>query len=146
MTKNDEPEYIIRCLIYDVLKRHRGKEKPISRGALLGKVNMELSIVAPPAVIPSDRKLRAYINWLRFNTKWGAWICATLKGGYFLARNIEELLEYLAPDRRRALNILARIAAQEKLATQQESGQMLLLIPEHETLTLPIELVKNDHE
>ena len=92
--------------ILEVLSAHRGEENRISRSLL--------RILIPDFL--SDRSLRKYIEELRTTDKQGAWICASLKGGYFLARNLKELEKFTGSDHRRAINTLIRVRKQRKAA------------------------------
>ena len=56
-----------------------------------------------------DREMRTAIEELRRAHPQGAWICAELRGGYFMARDEAELDRYLKSDEKRAANLLFQV-------------------------------------
>jgi hypothetical protein len=97
--------------ILSILANHRGVENRIKRADMLRVVNMALKRRV------TDRKMRAAIEQLRSDHLEGAFICSTTDGGYYRARNTEELNAYLKQDEKRAKMILSRISRQRQRAT-----------------------------
>lgn len=74
----------------------------------------------------SDREMRTAIEGLRRDHPHGAWICADLRGGYFIAGDEEELDRYLRTDERRALHLLQQVRNQRQQAGLQSGEQLEL--------------------
>lgn len=106
--------------IIQILSSHKGPEARILRRDLLAELQEEIGDVA-------DREMRAAIEELRRMDRMGAWICADIRGGYFMARDEEELNRYLQSDERRAANLLVRVRNQRETAGLEDSKQMELL-------------------
>lgn len=70
--------------------------------------------------------MRAAILRLRREHPHGAWICAHLHGGYFMARDESELDHYLRSDENRARHLLQRVRRQRRAAGLQSSPQLEL--------------------
>ena len=90
-----------------------GESNRISRKHLLHRVNTHLTIRDLPRT--SDRTMRNMIEELR-QTKDGALICASPRGGYFMARNKHELDEHLRGDENRIKSLGQRIRKQRLAA------------------------------
>ncbi len=97
------------------LSGHRGPERRIGRKDLLAAIREKLST--------SDREMRAAIEDLRREHAHGAWICADLRGGYFMARDEGEIEAFLSSDERRAQRLLERVHLQRKAIRLQVTGQ-----------------------
>ena len=106
--------------ILRILSGHRGASRRISRASLLAELRLRLDNV-------SDREMRLAIEELRRGHAHGAWLCADLRGGYFMAEDEEELERYLASDERRANKLLERVHSQRRMVSLQNSRQMALL-------------------
>ena len=107
-----KPDERIEAAVLDVLKKHRGKRRRLSRGNLRGLV------VGRVHQRVSDRAMRNAIEQLRTNHRTGALICSTTQGGggYWLAENLGELDRYLRQDESRLREIAKRLRAQRKAA------------------------------
>lgn len=97
--------------IMEILKQHVGKNKKISRPALLGELLKR-------GIQIDDRTMRENIEFLRTKVTAGAFICSSTSGGYWLAKNLAEVLEYCDQDARRAKMILGRINKQRQRVTR----------------------------
>lgn len=86
----------------------RSSANPISRIILKGELAWRGTHV-------SDRKIRSAIESLR-GTPGGCFICSSLKGGYYTARNEAELDKAIGSDERRAIKIFQRCRTQRKNA------------------------------
>jgi len=65
----------------------------------------------------SDRDVRMAIEYLRNETVQGSLILSTSgSAGYWVAESLDEFMQCVAEDRRRALSILVRIHKQKKVA------------------------------
>ncbi|MBW8034858.1 MAG: hypothetical protein FVQ79_04230 [Planctomycetes bacterium] len=117
---------MVKVRIIFVLSKHSGEENRISRSELLSKVRRLIYSKKHGSL--SDRKLRMFIEELRTTDTDGAWICASLKGGYFLARDLKELEWFTDSDFRRALNTLTRVRKQRAAASLLVSPQLELEI------------------
>ncbi len=106
--------------ILRILSGHRGVDRRISRSALLEELCQRMGQV-------SDREMRVAIEKLRRGHAHGAWICADLRGGYFIARDAAEIDVHLSSDERRAQRLLERVRLQRHTISLQESAQMDLL-------------------
>lgn len=98
--------------LLSILALHRGANQRISRTDLLAALQRRAGAV-------SDREMRSVLEELRRSHPRGAWICADLRGGYFMARDENELARYLGSDERRAHKLLHRVATQRKAAGLQ---------------------------
>lgn len=97
---------ILRVLLF-----HVGRSQAIGRKDLLGAV-------AQHGFSVGDRALRLCINLLR---KEGQLICSTggEDGGYWLAENWDELVEYLQEPHSRAMDLLEQEQAQREAAEKR---------------------------
>jgi hypothetical protein len=102
------------------LSAHRGVDRRISRRDLLKEVREKVST--------SDREMRAAIEELRRGHAHGVWICADLRGGYFMARDADEIEAFLSSDERRAQRLLERVRLQRRSIDLQSGGQQELFI------------------
>ena len=109
----DAFEEVAKNIILDVLQKRRGETMRMNRRNLKLTVNYRLMSVSEKSI--SDRTLRKYIEDLR-TTKEGCMICASLKGGYFLARNRKELDKFTASDENRGIKIINRVRKQRRAA------------------------------
>lgn len=107
-------------ILLDILSQHVGHERRIDRAAL--KVSLSERLRA--AV--SDRKMRDLINEMRRSEPLASHICGSLEGGYFTAKDDDELDAFLRPDENRAHDILARVSAQRRNAKMKNPAQMRL--------------------
>ena len=106
--------------ILTILSAQRGPEARMLRSEILEELRLLMVDV-------SDREMRAAIEELRRGHAQGAWICADMRGGYFMARNEEELDRYLQSDEKRAAHLLQRVRIQRAAAGLQNSAQLELL-------------------
>ena len=106
--------------ILNILSAQRGPEARMLRGELLEELQLRMVDVA-------HREMRAAIEELRKAHPRGAWICADMRGGYFMARDEEELDRYLQSDEKRAAHLLQRVRIQRAAAGLQSSSQLELL-------------------
>ena len=74
----------LKTQLLRILSAHRGSEHRISRKELLAELRKRIGSA-------SDREMRAAIEELRRGHAHGVWICADLRGGYFLARDEAEI-------------------------------------------------------
>ena len=118
MTTDD----LAKSLLLRILSDHRGHDNRIERAALKQELGERMGAAI------GDRKLRSLIEELRFDDPRGAWLCGSLSGGYFFAKDEAELDQYLAADEHRALTLLARIRNQRRSAGQQDPAQMRMLV------------------
>ena len=110
----------LKSQILLILSAHRGPERRISRANLKGELNERLASV-------TDREMRAAIEDLRREHAQGAWICADMRGGYFMARNAQEIEGNLASDERRAQRLMERVTLQRLSIALQNRPQLDLL-------------------
>lgn len=110
-------------LLLIILSEHSGHENRIKRRDLLDRLNHHLSFneisIFERRVI-GDRKMRDLLEEVR-NEKRGAWVCAALEGGYFMAKDVDELDDYTQADLNRAYNLYNRVRTQRnhaKLTTE----------------------------
>jgi len=106
--------------ILNILSAQRGPQMRMLRSELLEELQRRMVDVA-------DREMRAAIEELRSAHPQGAWICADMRGGYFMARDEEELGHYLQSDENRAAHLLQRVRNQRATAGLQSSSQLELL-------------------
>jgi len=100
--------------VYRLLRSCRGKNHRISRNDLRFGVASELEM---DFVDVSDRDVRLAIEYLRTETVQGSLILSTSgSAGYWVAESLDEFMQCVAEDRRRALSILVRIHKQKKVA------------------------------
>lgn len=109
----------IQIVIMEILYCHVGKENRISRAGLLAELNNRGFAI-------TDQSMRKNIEKLRL-TETGAYICSTIRGGggYWRAKSLDEVLEFLRQDERRAKSILYRISRQKKRSTRAMTMQTL---------------------
>ena len=112
----NEPERTQHHLLH-ILAERRGPERRIRRGELLAALQRRVGEI-------SDREMRSALEQLRWRHPQGAWICAHLRGGYFMARDEAELERYLRSDENRANNLLQRVRTQRRAAGLQRNEQM----------------------
>ena len=112
----NEPERTQHQLL-QILAERRGPERRIRRGELLAALQSRVGDI-------SDREMRSALEQLRWRQPQGAWICAHLRGGYFMARDEAELERYLRSDENRANNLLRRVRTQRRAAGLQRSKQI----------------------
>lgn len=79
------------------------------------------------AFFPPTAGRSGAIEELRRSHLQGTWICANLRGGYFMARDEAELDRYLQSDEKRALHMLQRVRIQREAAGLQPNAQLDLL-------------------
>jgi hypothetical protein len=109
----------LKTHLLKILSAHRGVERRISRKSLKAEVGKRIGPLR-------DREMRAAIEDLRRGHAQGVWICADLRGGYFLARDKREIERYLSSDERRATRLLERLQLQRKTIHLQASSQIEL--------------------
>lgn len=115
--------------ILGILEKHVGEDARIGRDRLRIEVSLRLgggSFLISDQI--SDRKMRSLIEDLRFDDPQGAWICSSLKGGYFTARDFEELDRFTSADIHRAKKLFTRVRKQRETAGLTESKQLKLEI------------------
>lgn len=102
----------LQMALLGILIRHVGKENKISRSALLDTLHRGGFSV-------TDQTMRKNIEILRFLPE-GALICSTTasEGGYWYAKNLDEVIGYIKQDERRAKSILYRLSRQQKRAAR----------------------------
>ena len=101
--------------LHSILQFHRGKENAIPRTDLLEKLKMA-------GWDTGDRTMRGQINLLK---KQGALICSCggTGGGYYIAGNWKELMEYINTELRpRAMDLLEQEKAL-KVGAKREWGE-----------------------
>lgn len=101
----------LQIKIIEIINNHIGFDNRISRKQLcieLGWRGFEIK----------DRNMREQIEFLRTKTEGGAYICSTTSGGYWRARDLDELEKYIGQDERRAKGILYRLNRQRARATR----------------------------
>lgn len=111
--------------VIKVLSKHIGQPNRIRRD----KLRSELMGILPRGERTiSDREMRQAIEELRRTDDMGALICSSSGGGgYWLAVDLDELLESYREERRRAINILVTIRARLHRGRRVLSGQRKLL-------------------
>jgi len=100
----------LHLCILTILNNHVGEENRIQRSELLEELQQFGFYI-------SDSCMRKNIELLRC-LSWGAYICSSLKGGYWRAKNMNELMTYLEVDEGRAKSILYRLSRQRKYASR----------------------------
>jgi len=100
----------LQICILSILNNHFGEENRILRGELLEELHQNGFYI-------SDSSMRANIEMLRCTSP-GSYICSTLQGGYWRAKNLSELTNYIKVDEGRAKSILYRLSRQRKYATR----------------------------
>lgn len=108
-----------------ILDGHRGEMQRITRQELLRQINIYLESAGLP--LTHDRFMRIVLEHLRGYSVEGAWICSTLKGGYFMAATKEELDEHLKNELSRVKHLLKKIGRQRKVAGLPLAGQLHLI-------------------
>ena len=111
--------------VIKVLSKHIGQPNRIRRdnlrSALMGMLPRGEKNI-------SDREMRQAIEELRRTDDQGALICSSSGGGgYWLAVDLDELLESYREERRRAINILVTIRSRLKRGRRVLSGQRRLV-------------------
>ncbi len=111
-------------LVGQVLQGHVGREKAIPRSRLVNEVNMRVAVLGREEVY-SERQVRAAINALR---KRGWLICSTggVGGGYWMAKNRDEVLEFLEREVRPRYRDLQEIERAMRRAMLEKFGQPTL--------------------
>ena len=94
-------------LIWSIVREHRGKDHAIQVCELSREVNLP------------DRVVRGFVAKLR--TEHGKLIGSrtTVKPGYYIITNREELNKYMASMRRRGIKILMAAAAAQKVSVEE---------------------------
>ena len=109
-----EKDRAIVVSVYQLLAQRIGKNNRISRNNLRYSVAEELEMRFADI---DDRDVRLAIEYLRNFTAQGSMILSTSgNAGYWIAESLEEFMQCMAEDRRRALSILIRIHKQKKKA------------------------------
>lgn len=118
----------IRHHILNILSGHLGKENRILMVDLCNKLIDILNLDVTMKYF--ERLVRDEIEWLRENDDLGCWICSTMDdhGGRYIARDRDELDEFLNSDRSRFITGLARVEAQARKAGLQSPAQMSMLL------------------
>lgn len=113
----------IRTALLTILSSHRGHENRISRKDL----RLTLSLAVKVSI--ADRHMRRVIEELRTEDQRGAYIVAdTEEGGYFMARDLVELDQFLSSDESRIRKLATRIHRQRQRAgLSTQAGQIPLL-------------------
>jgi len=105
-----------------VLSKHKGRKNAIGRPRLRSEI---MALMPRGEKNISDRRMRLAIEDLRRNTDQGALICASsTHKGYWIAENLDELLESYHEERRRAINTMITIRQRLKRGRALLSGQM----------------------
>jgi len=105
-------------LLLIILSEHSGHENRISHRDLLDCLNRHLGFTDKRII--GDRKMRDLLEEVRKEER-GAWVCATLEGGYFMAKDLDELDDYTQADLNRAYALFNRVRTQRnhaKLTTE----------------------------
>lgn len=105
-----------------ILTRHVGEEKAIGMGELYSQVFGE----PWSHRINDTRKLRRLITELRYDGSLIGETRAKTGGGYYLARSVFEMGEFVRRRKREALRKLAMIAAMQRIGLPELLGQMQL--------------------
>ena len=113
--------------LLQIVSDYRGPENRIRRSVLLAKMNICLGWDGKTRRIISDRVMRDLLEELRHELR-GTYLCGSLRGGYFMARDNQELDRYTQPDLNRANKLYQRVKTQRtnaKLITPElERKQM----------------------
>ena len=111
--------------ILQVLSKHVGQPNRIRRDKLRSKI---MALLPRGESNISDREMRQAIEELRRTDDQGALICSSSgSGGYWLAVDLDELLESYREERRRSITLLVTIRARLKRGRRVLSGQRRLL-------------------
>jgi len=119
--RNIMEENKIAQAILNNLRDRLGEDEAVKRHDLLIMINRDLGWNPDTHAVPlvSDRTMRDVIFDLRCIPD-GKYLCSTLKGGYFTARDVREVNESTETDHRRAMKLLHRISQQRKHAQLHE--------------------------
>jgi len=101
----------LHLAILEIINNHIGFDARISRQQLRNELIWRGFEV-------KDRNMREQIEFLRTRAPGGAYICSTTSGGYWRARDLDELEKYIGQDERRAKGILYRLNRQRARATR----------------------------
>lgn len=104
-------EDVIKRLLLRILAEHVGHENRIRRPTLKAELISKLGSYV------GDRKMRDMLEEVR-SEEAGCRVCGSLKAGYFLARDFDELDKFLEADKHRISKISTRIRNQEKYAAK----------------------------
>jgi len=102
----------LHLAILEIINNHIGFDARISRQQLRAE------LIWKGFVDIKDRNMREQIEFLRARTPGGAYICSTTSGGYWRAKDLDELEQYIGQDERRAKGILYRLNRQRARATR----------------------------
>ena len=106
-------------VVVRLLQSRIGEENRISRSRLLNEVQQ----ICPDV---SDRVLRMAIEFARKSAGDGSRICSTTRGGYYLAKDRDELCRYLAQDWSRVSKLSKRLKSQATAARFSDAQQQQL--------------------
>lgn len=113
--------------LLQIVSDYRGPENRIRRSVLLAKMNICLGWDRRSNKIIGDRKMRDLLEELRSEER-GTYLCGSLRGGYFMARDDKELDRFTQPDLNRSIALYRRVKTQRtnaKLITPElERKQM----------------------
>lgn len=111
--------------IIKVLSKHVGQENRITRKHLRSRI---MNLLPRGERSITDREMRQVIEELRRTDDQGALICSSSgSGGYWLAVDMDELLESYREERRRSITLLVTIRARLNRGRRVLSGQRKLL-------------------
>jgi hypothetical protein len=104
-----------------VLDFHVGRENAISRSQLIS----DLARMGFNYLDKDDRPMRACINQIRKSGTPGSWICSTggLGGGYWLAKNQEEMEEFINHEEESRLGDFAKQMRAMRSAAEKRWGR-----------------------
>lgn len=102
------------------LEFHVGRENAVSRSQLIS----DLASMGFDYIDKDDRPIRACINQIRKSGTPGSWICSTggLGGGYWLAKNLEEMEEFIEHEEESRLGDFAKQMRAMRYAAEKQWG------------------------
>ncbi len=104
-----------------VIEFHIGRENAVSRSQLIS----DLAIMGFDYIDKDDRPIRGCINQIRKSGTPGSWICSTggLGGGYWLAKNQEEMEEFIEHEEESRLGDFAKQVRAMRSAAEKRWGR-----------------------
>jgi hypothetical protein len=104
-----------------VLEYHKGRKNAISRFQLIS----DLASVGFDYIDKDDRPIRVCINKIRKSGTPKSWICSTggLGGGYWLAKNQEEMEEFIENEEESRLGDFAKQVRAMRSAAEKHWGR-----------------------
>jgi hypothetical protein len=105
---------------YSVIVQHKGKRNRITRERLREEV--DAGLCGQYGTI-EDRDVRNAIEYLRMTYEGSRILSTSGSSGYWMAESLDEFMDCINEDRRRALSILIRIHKQKKAAKKHFAYQ-----------------------